>query len=85
VIDPNFVRSFPTCAASLRFTLPILQTSRVSEPHNTTTLLGLDLLLIQSNPPNSTELRKANLQCLTVVESASDLPTLAKRYISRLT
>ena len=55
------------------------------EPYSTTPSLGLDLSLLQSDPPDGTELRKANALCLAAVESAEDLPMLAKRYISRLT
>ncbi|KYG40271.1 hypothetical protein M433DRAFT_160676, partial [Acidomyces richmondensis BFW] len=65
--------------------LPALQASQASEPHITTPLRGLDLSLLQSDPPDGTELREANALCLTAVESATNLPTPAKRYISRLT
>jgi len=55
------------------------------ELYSTTLSLSLDLSLLQSDPPDGTKLRKANALCLAAVESAEDLPMLAKRYISRLT
>src|ERR1700753_1814231 len=64
---------------------PIRGTRQASEPLNTTPLPSLDLLLLQSDPPDGTELREANSLCLAVVESATNLPMPAKRYISRLT
>jgi hypothetical protein len=65
--------------------LPVQHASQASEPHSTTPLTGLDLSLLQSDPPDGTELREANALCLAAVDSAVDLPTPAKRYISRLT
>ncbi|KYG39775.1 hypothetical protein M433DRAFT_9953 [Acidomyces richmondensis BFW] len=38
-----------------------------------------------SDPLDSTELREANALYLTAIESATNLLTLVKRYISRLT
>jgi len=65
--------------------LPAPRASQALERHDTTTPLGLDLSLLQSDPPDGTELREANAQCLAAVQSAADLPTPVKRYLSRLT
>ena len=65
--------------------LPAPQASQASEPCNTTMPLSLDLSLLQSDPPDGTELREANAQCLAAVQSAVDLPAPVKRYLSRLT
>jgi hypothetical protein len=52
----------------------------ISTPHH-----GLDLSLLQSDPPDGTELRVANALCITENENADDVPLSVKRYISRLT
>ena len=52
------------------------------ELYSTTPSLGLHLSLLKSDPPDGTELRKANTLCLAAVESADDLSMLRKRYIS---
>ena len=65
--------------------LPAEKALQAPAPYNTTPLHGLDLSLLQSDPPDGTELREANALCLAAVENATDLPTPAKRYISQLT
>jgi hypothetical protein len=62
--------------------LPHLPTS---EPHLPTQQHGLDLSLLQSDPPDGTELREANASCIAEVQNADGLASPVKRYISRLT
>jgi hypothetical protein len=62
--------------------LPHLPTS---EPHNSTQQCTLDLSLLQSDPPNGTELREANAICIAKVQNADGLPSPVKRYIVCLT
>jgi hypothetical protein len=76
---------WPLSPISVLEKLPTQLASQALEPHTTTPLLGLDLSLLQSDPPDGTELREANTLCLAAVNSATDLATPAKRYISRLT
>jgi hypothetical protein len=65
--------------------LPAQPASQASELHATTPLLGLDLSLLQSDPPDGTELREANALFISKVQKAGDLPSPAKRYAARLT
>ena len=58
---------------------------QASEPHHTTLPLGLNLSLLQSDPPDGTELREANALFISEVDKAGDLPPLVKRYAARLT
>ena len=63
-------------------TQPALQ---ALEPHHTTLRRGLDLSLLQSDPPDGTELREANALFISEVQKTVDLPAQVKRYAARLT
>ena len=65
--------------------LPSAKASQTSEPHNAIPLLGLDLSLLQSDPPDGTELREANALFISEMQKAGDLPSPVKRYAARLT
>jgi hypothetical protein len=49
------------------------------------TATGPRPLTTSERPLDGTQLRKANSLCLSAIENATDLPTPAERYISRLT
>jgi hypothetical protein len=59
--------------------------TQASERHNAAPLTGLNLSLLQSDPPDGTELRQANALFLTEVQKARDLPSPVKRYAARIT
>jgi hypothetical protein len=61
------------------------QPTQASEPCILTPYHGLDLSLLQSDPPNGTELREANALCIAEIENAESVRSPVKRYISRLT
>ncbi|KYG40015.1 hypothetical protein M433DRAFT_98540, partial [Acidomyces richmondensis BFW] len=65
--------------------LPSQPNTQASERHNAAPLTGLNLSLLQSDPPDGTELRQANALFLTEVQKARDLPSPVKRYAARIT
>ena len=46
---------------------------------------GLDMCLLQSSPPDGTELREANIALRSELQKKGPLPTPAKRYTERMT
>ena len=59
--------------------------SQALESQNSTTLLGLDLPLLQSDPLDGTELRQANALFVAEIQEAEELPLPVKRYAARMT
>jgi hypothetical protein len=59
------------------------QPPQALEPCISTPYHGLDLSLLQSEPPNGTELREANALCIAETENAASVLSTVKRYISR--
>ena len=47
--------------------------------------LTLETTLLASSPSNGTDIRRANEELLKIVRKATNLLSLAKRYICRLT
>jgi hypothetical protein len=76
---------WPLSPISVLEKLPLLKPSQALELSNLNPPLGLNLSLLQSDPPNGTELREANALCNSKVQNATDLLTPVKRYISQLT
>ena len=75
----------PLSAFTVLEKLQAPQPLQASEPCISTLHHGLDLSLLQSDPPDSTELQEANALCIAKIENANDVPLPVKRYISRLT
>ena len=46
---------------------------------------GFDLSLLESSPPDGTELRKANAMFINTLKDSRDVPERARRYIERMT
>ena len=53
-------------------------------PHTSRQQTVLDVTLLQSSPPNSTQLHKANKQLNLAIDAASNMASPVKRYIKRL-
>lgn len=76
---------WPLSPISVLEKLPAQPASLASEPHHTTLPLGLDLSLLQSDPPDGTKLREANALFVSEVQKTVDLPAQVKRYAAWLT
>jgi hypothetical protein len=62
-----------------------LQTVQPLQAPPSALLPSLNLLLLQSDPLDGTELREANVLCIAKIEKAKELLSPVKRYISPLT
>ena len=49
------------------------------------TISALETTLLASSPPTRTDIRRVNKGLLVIVRKATNLPSLVKRYIGRLT
>jgi hypothetical protein len=56
-----------------------------SKPRPSPNQADLDFSLLQSSPPDGTELRESNVLLEEVIANVPELPTPAKRYIRRIT
>ena len=65
--------------------LPVNRASTVSPPRTPPQQTDLDLSLLQSSPPDGTELRQANALLNTAIKACHDLPSPAKRFTERMT
>lgn len=61
------------------------RTSAASPPHTPPQQTDLDLSLLESSPPDGTELRQANVLLNTAIKACRDLPSPAKRFTERMT
>jgi hypothetical protein len=61
---------------------PPSSTSRLLTPPNQ---VGFDFSLLDSSPPNGTELPESNVLLNSVLAQAQNLPSPAKRYVDRVT
>ena len=65
--------------------LPVNPSSTASPPHTPPQQTDLDLSLLESSPPDGTELRQANALLNTAIKACRDLPSPAKRFTERMT
>lgn len=65
--------------------LPGNPSSTASPPHTLPQQTDLDLSLLESSPPDGTELRQANALLNTAIKACRDLPSPAKRFTERMT
>jgi hypothetical protein len=64
--------------------LPKLSGLAASLPHTPPQHIDLDLSLLQSSPPDGTELHQANTLLNTTIQASRDVPSPAKRYTARM-
>lgn len=65
--------------------LPLSQTSAALPPHTPPQKTDLDLSLLESSPPDGTELRQANGLLNSTIKACRSLPSPAKRFTERMT
>jgi hypothetical protein len=65
--------------------LPASSTPAASPPRTRARQIDLDLSLLDSSPPNGTELRQASALLITPIQACRDLPSPAKRFTQRMT
>jgi hypothetical protein len=74
----------PLSPISVLDRLPILSGTAASPPHTPPQQIDLDLSLLQSSPPDGTELQQANTLLNATIKASHDIPSPAKRYIARM-
>jgi hypothetical protein len=74
----------PLSPISVLDRLPILSGPAASPPHTPPQQIDLDLSLLQSSPPDGTELRQANTLLNATIKASHDVPSPAKRYTARM-
>jgi hypothetical protein len=62
-----------------------IQPRNITEPSTPPEQLDLDLALLDSSPPDGTELQQANLVLNSTLKTCKEVPSPAKRYTERLT
>jgi len=65
--------------------LPTSLTLAASPPHTPAQQIDLDLSLLDSSPPDGTELRQASALLNTAIQACRDLSSPAKRFTERMT
>jgi hypothetical protein len=66
-------------------TLPVRTESNDERPHTPTRTADLNLSLLDSSPPDGTELREANQLFNSSLQSVEGLPEATRRYGERMT
>jgi hypothetical protein len=74
----------PLSPISVLDKLLTLSDPAASLPHTPPQQIDLDLSLLQSSPPDGTELRQANTLLNATIQASYDVPSPAKRYIARM-
>jgi hypothetical protein len=74
----------PLSPISVLDKLPILPGPAAPPPHTPPQQIDLDLSLLQSSPPDGTELRQANTLLNATIQASHDVPSPAKRYTARM-
>lgn len=64
--------------------VPLSPTSAASPPHTPRHQIDLDMSLLDSSPPDGTELRQANSLLNLAINACEDLPSPVKRYTKRM-
>lgn len=74
----------PLSPTSVLDKLPTVSGPAASQPHTPPQQTDLDLSLLESSPPDGTELRQANTLLNSAIQASCDLPSPAKRYTERM-
>ena len=74
----------PLSPVSVLDKLPRWSGLATSPPHTPPQQINLDLSLLQSSPPDGTELRQANTLLNATIQASQDVPSPAKRYTARM-
>ena len=75
----------PLSPLSVLAKLPTRTTQAAQIPHTPPQQLDLDLSLLDSSPPDGTELREANALLNLTIKAVEGLPSPVKRYTERMT